>query len=392
MSSLDRFVNRQYYETKFAEDETVLWLWETGQSTPSVVFAWHKYVQRAFSYRDYTNNLFIPADLFTTESTPDYFLIDIYGISSGGFGSYRSDRYTHHFEHHYRDHYFSGGSGACIYMANAKIRLRDEDLKDIKYTMSGKPGPTDLRMYSGSQVSPYRDNKNLNDWKLSLAEPFRTPDGIAPAGTIIMAMGSGGNAQMGAYAIGNGAGQIYVPKRAGFPVSADTLKAYKVGEAFQEGEWFNYNETAYKALSDFTATTWETDKAFSEIAPTYDSNTQYTGGTYLYWNNQLYRIDISFKGDEGNSLLGFADYFLNKDSVTTDIRNLGRDGTHVINGGHFARGGECNRVFKESSITPGNEVWLRKSLSWGNGQNSTRPYGNGGQGGGLVIIYHGETN
>ena len=62
-----------------------------------------------------------------------------------------------------------------------------------------------------------------------------------------------------------------------------------------------------------------------------------------------------------------------------------------MEGPHWTPGGEPNRIYTESSINETNEIWMRRTLSWGKGQDSFGR-GSGGQGGGLVMIYRGETN
>lgn len=390
---LDRFSSRYYYETKFMEDDTVLWLWETNNTSQRVVYVWNGFTQvPTFSVtQNYSNSLFIPAEYFTTQSTPDYFLVDVYGISSGSYSAYRSDKYHSGWDTHYDDHYFSGGSGACLFLGNVKIRLKDENLVNVIYTMSGKKGPVTIGGNYDWQVSPSLINNNINDWKLALAGDFETPNGIAPAGTIILAMSSAGNARMSSYKVGNGANTIYVPTQCGFPVEVTSLTFYETGVSFTIGQWLNHEGIAYQANSNFIATDWATDSVKCTIAPTYISTTTYNSGTYLYWNSQLYRIDTSFKGDEGNSLLGFSDYFLKKDLLSSDERRLGINGAHELNSPHYVLGPNPNRIYTSASITESNSAWLSKTLAWGKGQDNYRQ-GRNGQGGGLVMIYHGETS
>ena len=146
MPALDRYANRFYYETKFMDEELPLWIWETGQSAPSQIygFAWNHnwFGTITQGERDYSNSLFKPAEWFTMESTPNYFVVDIYGISAGGYSAYHSHKRRYkHYKYVYDDYYASGGSGACLYLANIKIRIKDENLKGIVYQMSGKVGP-----------------------------------------------------------------------------------------------------------------------------------------------------------------------------------------------------------------------------------------------------------
>lgn len=391
MAGLDRFSTRHYYETRFKEDESLLWLWETNIAQQAPIYVWKGFAIVQQGEMSYSNNLFIPADFYTTESTPDYFLVDIYGISAGGYSGYRSDKHHHGWNTHYDDHYFGGGSGACLFLGNVKIRLKDEDLKKITYTMSGKRGPADTN-YNIFQINPVLVNNNLGDWKLSLSGDYRTPNGIAPSGTTILAMSSGGNASAGSYSVGNGANRIYVPTKSATKVDIADLPVYTAGDSYTIGQYINYNGTAYRVIANFTATNWTTDVNNTSPTETYSDSVTFNAGYYLYdTNGDLYRVDKTFTGDKGNSLYGFADYFLAKDLITSNIQRTGRNGTHTLDGKHWTAGGEPNRIYTAASINETNEIWMRRTLSWGKGQDSYRR-GSGGQGGGLVMIYHGETN
>lgn len=398
MPALDRYANRFYYETKFMDEELPLWIWETGQSAPSQIygFAWHHNWFGTISQgeRDYSNSLFKPAEWFTMESTPNYFVVDIYGISAGGYSAYHSHKRRYkHYKYKYDDYYASGGSGACLYLANIKIRIKDENLRGIVYQMSGKVGPKNP--FGGDydwHVNPMNVHDNVEDWCIKLAEDAMTPNGVCPAGTIILGMSSGGNATEINYASpGTGASKFYVPTQCAFPTNIADRRQYQLGESYSAGEWISYNNWIYRVDTSFTATGWQTDSMVCTAASTYNDSITFPVGSYLNYNGSWYYVRTQFKGDVGNTILGWADYFLDKSTVSMDIRLTGNSGRRIKDGAHYVPPVPPNRFFTESDITPLNEIWVRKSLSWGQGQDNGRVARNG-QGGGMAMIYKGESS
>ena len=398
MPALDRYANRFYYETKFMDEELPLWIWETGQSAPSQIygFAWHHNWFGTISQgeRDYSNSLFKPAEWFTMESTPNYFVVDIYGISSGGYSAYHSHKRRYkHYKYVYDDYYASGGSGACMYLANVKIRIKDENLRGIVYQMSGKVGPKNP--FGGDydwHVNPMNVNNNIEDWCIKLAEDAMTPNGVCPAGTIILGMSAGGNATEQNYATaGKGANKFYIPTQCAFPTDIADRRQYQLGESYTAGEWISYNNWIYRVDSSFTATGWQTDSMVCTAAPTYNDSTTFPVGSYLNYNGGWYYVRTEFKGDVGNTILGWADYFLDKSTISMKILNAGNTGRRILDGPHYVPPVPPNRFFTEADITPLNEIWVRKSLSWGQGQDNGRVARNG-QGGGMAMIYKGESS
>ena len=184
MPALDRYSNRFYYETKFMEDELPLWIWETGDVSPYATYYYYTdYEWRYDSFHDrwytvevtkvrtyqntsYSNSLFRPADWFTMESTPNYFIVDIYGISAGGYASHHKHRRRYKQFRHKNDHYnASGGSGSVLYLANPKIRIKDEDLNPITYQMYGIAGPQNPYGYRDDwHVYRVYIHTNVEDW------------------------------------------------------------------------------------------------------------------------------------------------------------------------------------------------------------------------------------
>lgn len=398
MPALDRYANRFYYETKFMDEELPLWIWETGQSAPSQIygFAWdHTWFGTITQgERDYSNSLFKPAEWFKMESTPNYFVVDIYGISAGGYSAYHSHKRRYkHYKYVYDDYYASGGSGACLYLANIKIRIKDENLKGIVYQMSGKVGP--VNPFGGDydwHVNPMNVHNNIEDWCIKLAEDAMTPNGICPAGTIILGMSSGGNATEINYASpGTGASKFYVPTQCAFPTNIEDRRQYQLGESYSEGEWISYDNWIYRVDTSFTATGWQTDSMVCTAASTYNDSITFPVGSYLNYNDAWYYVRTEFKGDVGNTILGWADYFLDKSTVSMDIRSAGNSGRRILDGPHYVPPVPPNRFFTEADITPLNEIWVRKSLSWGQGQDNGRVARNG-QGGGMAMIYKGESS
>lgn len=401
MPALDRFANRYYYETKFLDEELPLWIWETGSNEPSKIYG---FANTLFHYfdgvveqgsRDYSNSLFKPAEWFTMESTPNYFVVDIYGISSGGYSSYHSHKRRYkHYKYKYDDYYAAGGSGACLYLANVKIRIKDENLKGIVYKMSGKVGPKNP--FGGNydwHVNPANVNNNVEDWCIKLAEDAMTPSGICPAGTIILGMSSGGNAYEADHRSypGSGANTFYVPTRCAFPTDISERRQYQLGESYTANEWISHNNWIYKVNTAFTATNWSVDSRLCTAASNYSSSITFPAGSYLRYNNNWYRVQTQFKGDAGNTILGWADYFLDKSMISLNVRRNGTNGNWVKNGSHYIGPSVPNRFFTSADITPLNEIWVRKSLSWGQGQDNGRT-ANKGQGGGMAMIYKGESS
>lgn len=395
-----RFSNRFYYETKFMDEDLPLWIWdtETNREFYTYEYKWILGFTRVAkkATKDYSNNLFKPAEWFTSESTPNYFVVDLYGISAGGYGAYRNHKRTHSWGRvEYIDWYSSGGSGAVIYLANAKIRIKDENLNGITYEMYGKAAPvTPTGGDFDWDVSPANDYQNTNNWCLRLAEPAQTPTGIAPAGFKIIGIASGGNAYTSGSENrpGNGGAAFYIPEQCAFPADIDTLPKYEQDAHFTVGQWFNYDNKAYKCTTEFTVSNWATDSRYAVIAKTYDKNTTFNVGEYLYLNDNLYKTDKQFKGDYQNTILGFADYFLDKSEISTRFTANGRNGLRVKNSPHAVSGVEPDRFFTERDINNVNEIWVRQSLTWGGSQGiGGGRQGIGGQGGGMVLIYKGES-
>lgn len=404
MPALDRYANRYYYETKFMDEELPLWIWETGDSSPSKVYYFYvdnghwwelPKVKIGVKYNSsYSNSQFRPADWFTMESTPNYFVVDIYGISSGGYASHHKHRRRYKHFRHKNDHYnASGGSGACMYLVNMKIRIKDEDLNPITYQMSGKAGPQNPYGYRNDwHVNPANVYNDVNDWCMKLAAPARTPTGTAPAGHFIMGMSAGGNAWEASHRSygGYGANNFYVPTQCAFPRDVSTLRTYQNGQSYVTNEWINHDGTCYKVDSPFTATNWNTDHNVCSVAPTYADGTTYYPTTYLYYNGQLYYVQTQFANDPGNTILGWADYLLDKSLKSMDVRRAGTTGQGPVKDG-TTPATVPNRFFTAADITDLNEIWVRKSLSWGQGQQC-QGAGNYGQGGGMAMIYKGESS
>lgn len=109
-------------------------------------------------------------------------------------------------------------------------------------------------------------------------------------------------------------------------------------------------------------------------------------------NDNLYKTDKQFKGDYQNTILGFADYFLDKSEISTRFTANGRNGLRVKNSPHAVSGVDPDRFFTERDINNVNEIWVRQSLTWGGSQGiGGGRQGIGGQGGGMVLIYKGES-
>lgn len=414
MPALDRFAVRYYYETKFMEEDLPLWIWETGDVSPYITYYYYtdyetRYdpsterwytveVTKVKTYKNasYSNSLFCPADWFTSQSTPNYFIVDIYGISAGGYASHHKHRKKRTFEGDKKTHYnASGGSGSVLYLVNVKIRIKDEDLNPIIYQMSGKAGPQNPYGKANDwHVDPRDVHTDINDWCMKLASPAKTPTGIAPAGHYIMGMAAGGNAYEASHKSypGHGASAFYIPMQCAFPRDVSTLRTYQNGESYITDEWINHDNICYHVDSPFTATNWNTDSNVCTIAPTYSDNVTYNPTTYLYYNNQLYYVQTRFSNDPGNTILGWADYLLDKSAKTMDIRWNGNDGVGPYKGtSNVAPATPPTRFFTEEDITDINEIWVRKSLSWGQGQQC-RGAGDYGQGGGMAMIYKGESS
>lgn len=406
MPALDRFANRYYYETHFMDDELPLWIWETGDSGPNKSYYYYLDIHTSGSMsvastkvgtrieNAYSNSQFRPADWFMMESTPNYFIVDIYGISAGGYASHHKHRRRYKHFRHRNDHYnASGGSGACMYLMNAKIRIKDEDLKPITYQMFGKAGPQNpYGRRDDWHVNPANVHTNVEDWCMKLAEQARTPTGIAPAGHFIMGMAAGGNAYEASHRSypGNGASNFYIPRQCAFPRNISSLRTYQNGQSYTVGEWINHGGTCYKVNTAFTATDWAVDSQVCTVAPTYADNVTFYAGSYVYYNGGLYYVQITFSNDPYNTILGFADYFLDKSIVTLDERRNGTNGVGPYKDS-TAQASVPNRFFTESMITDLNEIWVRKSLSWGQGQQC-QGAGTLGQGGGMAMIYKGESS
>ena len=404
MPALDRFANRYYYETKFMDDELPLWIWETGDSSPSKTYYFYvdnghwwqlPKVKVGVKYENsYSNSQFRPADWFTMESTPNYFVVDIYGISAGGYASHHKHRRRYKRFRHKNDHYnASGGSGSVLYIRDLKIRIKDEDLNPITYQMKGKAGPQNPYGYRDDwHVNPANVHTDVNDWCMKLAAPARTPTGVAPAGHFIMGMAAGGNAWEASHRSygGYGASNFYIPTQCAFPRDISVLRTYQNGQSYVTGEWINHNNVCYRVDSPFTASNWSTDQNVCSVAPTYADNVTYYPTTYLYYNGGLYYVQAQFANDPGNTILGWADYLLSKAIKTFDIRRNGVNGQGPVKDG-TTPATVPPRVFSESDINDINEIWVRKSLSWGQGQQC-QGAGNYGQGGGMAMIYKGESS
>lgn len=406
MPALDRYANRFYYETHFMDDELPLWIWETGDSGPNKSYYYYLDVHTSGGMsvastkvgtrieNAYSNSQFRPADWFTMESTPNYFIVDIYGISAGGYASHHKHRRRYKHFRHKNDHYnASGGSGACMYLVNVKIRIKDEDLNPITYQMAGKTGPQNPYGYRNDwHVNPANRYNDVNDWCMKLAAPARTPTGTAPAGHFIMGMSAGGNAWEASHRSygGYGANAFYVPEQCAFPRDVSTLRTYQNGQSYVTNEWINHDGVCYKVDSPFTATNWNTDHNVCSVAPTYADGTTYYPTTYLYYNGGLYYVQKQFANDPGNTILGWADYLLDKSIKSMDVRRAGTNGQGPVKDA-TTPATVPNRFFTEADITDLNEIWVRKSLSWGQGQQC-QGAGNYGQGGGMAMIYKGESS
>lgn len=399
MSGLDRFSNRYYFETKFMEEELPLWIWESGSNGASKTYqftATGEIIEG--EVKSYSNTLFKPYEWFTDESTPNYFIIDFYAISTGGYASYRNHKRRYkHYKYKYDDYYSSGGSGGCVYIQNLKIRLRDEDLKGITYIAYGLPKPADGAGGNYDwDIKPRDKHYDPADFCIKLAEDYRTPNGVAPAGMIIFGMGVGGNAYQNGHptAPGHGCSVIYIPEQCAFPANVSDLPAYTVGQTYVAGNWIRYENNAYKVNSNFTATNWNNDSQFCSVAPTYNASTVYKKNDYLWFQGNFYSIEKDFQGDANNTILGFADYFLSKAEKSFDWRRLGNKGAGPIKDGpHSSPPTPPTRYFSEADINDLNEFWVRKSLSWGQGQGvGTGCKGWYGQPGGIAMIYKGESS
>lgn len=414
MPALDRFSNRFYYETHFMEEGLPLWIWETGDSSPYTTYYYYTAYKRRYdpiretwytvevtkvrTYQNtsYSNSLFRPADWFTMDSTPNYFVVDIYGISAGGYASHHKHRSKRLFHGDKISHYnASGGSGSTLYLVNVKIRIKDEDLKPIVYQMYGKAGPQNPYGKANDwHVDPRDVHNDVNDWCMRLAEPARTPTGIAPEGHFIMGMAAGGNAYEASHKSypGHGADRFYIPTQCAFPADIADLRTYQNGEDYITGEWINHDNVCYRVDSPFRATNWSTDSNVCSKAPTYSDNVTYGATTYLYYNNGLYYVRTQFSNDPGNTILGWADYLLDKSIKTMDVRWNGNSGVGPYKGtNNVAPETPPNRFFDEGDVTSINEIWVGKSLSWGQGQRC-QGAGTLGQGGGMAMIYKGESS
>ena len=205
-------------------------------------------------------------------------------------------------------------------------------------------------------------------------------------------MSAGGNATQQRYATaGKGANVFYVPTQCAFPTDIEDRRQYQLGESYTAGEWISYNDWIYRVDTSFTATGWQTDSMVCTPASTYNSSITFPVGSYLNYNGDWYYVRKQFKGDVGNTILGWADYFLDKSTISMDIRLAGNNGTRILNRSYYVPPVPPNRFFTEADITPLNEIWVRKSLSWGQGQDNRR-IARGGQGGGMAMIYKGESS
>lgn len=398
---ISRFAIRYYYETKFIDEDLPLWLWDTETTREFEKYEYKTnirgltFISKGEKPLPYSNSLFKPADLYSLESTPNYFIVDIYGISAGGYASYKNHKRKKHFQTVYDDYYSAGGSGGTIYMAGVKIRIKDEELKPIVYTMTAKASPINPSGgdydWSRSPANVYTDT---NDWCLKLSEKVTTPTGIAPAGLTIIGMASGGNAYISGSPNypGNGAAAFYIPEQCAFPANIDDLRKYEPDEHFNVGDWFNYDNKAYKTITEFTVDNWERDSGYAQIAKTYTDTQKFVVGEYLYYDNNLYHCEKEFTGDYMNTILGFADYLLDKSEMGTLITQNGNTGRKVKDSPHSVEVTKPNRIFTEDTMTEINETWVKQTLSWGAGQGvDGRRQGIGAQGGGIVVIYKGES-
>lgn len=398
MGALDRFSNRTYFETKFMEEELPLWIWESGSNGTSITYRFTpdgEIVQD--TVKAYSNVLFKPYEWFTDESTPNYFVIDLYAISTGGYASYRNHRKTKFPKgHKYDDYYSSGGSGGCIYIQNLKLRLKDENLKGITYMAYGLPKPTDgVGGNYDWDVKPRDKHWDVNDFCIKLAEDYQTPTGIAPAGTLLIGMGVGGNAYQNGHPTspGHGCSVIHIPRQCAFPANVMDVSAYTPGTNYIAGQWLRYENNAYKAISDFTATNWDTDKRFVSAAPVFNAGVVYKANDYLWHQGKFYKVATDFQDDPNNTILGFADYFLSKEIISFNWHRLGNNGQRIKDGIHSVPPVSPTRYFTEADINHLNEFWVRKSLAWGQGQGiGSGRKGYWGQPGGIAMIYKGESS
>lgn len=407
MATLDRFSDRYYYETRFLDEGLPLWIWESGKTTTSGWWTYYEtkeYVSGGgwiyntslmFTATEGNNSLLTPALLYTMESTPNYFTVDLYGISAGGYSAYHKHQGHYHFPkgHKYTRYYAGGGSGSVLYLANVKIRLKDENNEPIQYSMSGKGIPADTGGHYDWSVNPADVHTDPNDWCLKITKDYLTPNGIAPAGTMIIGMAAGGNAWQpsGSATYGNGASYFYIPRQCAFKDDLSTVPLYQPGLVCTVGMWIMKDGEIYRIMQDFTATDWEFDSRFCQVCGNFDANKTYDVGVFFKYNGEYYKTKYQFKGDEQNTVLGFSDYFLNKSEISLDIRRNGTRGGYGRNSPSVVSGGSPDRFFGESDINELNEYWIRKSLSWGKGQDNAHN-GYGGQGGGLVMLYKGESS
>lgn len=398
MAGLDRFCNRYYFETKFMEEELPLWIWESGSNGASISYQFTPNGEIIESQvKSYSNTLFKPYEWFTDESTPNYFVIDLYAISTGGYSSYRNHKKRRSPKgHKYDDYYSSGGSGGCVYIQNLKIRLKDEDQKGITYIAYGLPQPQEgVGGDYDWDVKPRDKNWDPNDFCIKLSDNYRTPTGIAPAGTLIFGMGVGGNAYQDGHPTspGHGCSVIHIPEQCAFPEDVNNLPAYTPETSYTIGMWIRYETNTYKVIQNFTATNWSTDSKFVQVAPVYNDGVQYKANDYLWYHGNFYKITKDFQGDPNNTILGFADYFLLKAEISFDWRRLGNDGQRIKNRPHSVPPVPPTRYFSEADINNLNEFWVRKSLGWGQGQGiGSGRKGYWGQPGGIAMIYKGESS
>lgn len=399
MPTFSRFSDRFYYETKFLDEDLPLWIWDTETNGPAreyeytYDFHYHTTISVKDETKDYSNTLFKPAEWFTMESTPNYFIIDLYGISAGGYSAYH--KHVHHkkyFRKENRHYYASGGSGSVIYLANIKIRIKDENLEGVVYTMSGKRKPTDG--VGGSydwHMAPQNVHTNTDDWCLKLAQPAMTPNGLAPAGLKILGMAAGGNAWEGtpqAWA-GSGASAFYIPEQCAFKTSITELPEYTPEVQYSQNQWIRRNGIVYKVNTEFVATNWETDSRFVREAYQYSDSLTFEVNDWFWFEGESYKTRKRFKGDYQNTVLGFADYFLDKSIVSTRVTTNGLNGDLYREVATSPK--QPNRLFTEDDINDINSIWVKQSLSWGASQGNSKQ-GWGGQGGGMAMIYKGESS
>lgn len=387
MLTFNKFSIREYFDTKIIADQQIAWLWEQDINQNFQLFSVVNGENVPTGRLSHNNNLFIPAEIAGSSSSYPYMVLDFYAISTGGAGSAASydSIYT------ILTTYANGGTGACVFLENIRLRIKDENGTNIGYVASAIGKCTGISGVKNIDWQPYNDYANINNYVISTSGTFRTPMGDVPAGTRIFAMSSGGNSQKGpSYWDANGASVIYIPTKSVEEVSVSSLPNYTIGNNYTAGTYLRYSNTPYKVITNFTATSWVDDRSKVETVPNYSDSTQYYVGNMFYRNNVLYRVTKQFIGDMWNNVYGAADYFLKKTSLGRQVLNLGVRNSH--NGGKDAPpigNNPAPYVFTSANRTRLNAYWLDKSLTWGFGGGSGYYYISASGGAGLVMTFKG---